>query len=137
MRLRLIVAALIACGLYWRTRSAAPASKTAVLTERDTVVLADFNNKTGDAVFDDALKQALAVQLGQSPFLNILSDRKVSETLSLMGSQPSTRISAGVARELCVRTGSKAIVLGSISNLGGQYVIGLDAVSCSNGDTLA
>ena len=88
-------------------------------------------------VFDGALKQALAVQLGQSPFINILSDRKVGETLRLMGRQTSTRITPDVARELCVRTGSKAIVLGSISNLGGQFVIGVDAVGCSSGDTLA
>ena len=107
------------------------------MTEKDTIVLADFDNKTGDPVFDDALKQAFAVQLGQSPFLNILSDRKVSETMRLMGRQPSDRITRDVAGELCVRTGSKAILLGSISNLGGQYVIGIDAVGCSTGDTLA
>ena len=132
-----VVVALIAAGLYWRSRSAAPVATPATLSEKDTVVLADFDNKTGDAVFDDALKQALAVQLGQSPFINILSDRKVSETLRLMGSQPNSRITPDVARELCVRTGSKAIVLGSISNLGSQYVIGVDAVGCSSGDTLA
>ena len=101
------------------------------------MVLADFDNKTGDTVFDDALKQALAVQLGQSPFLNILSDRKVEETLHLMGRPSTERITRDVARELCIRTGSKAIVLGSISNLGGQYVIGLNTVGCSSGDTLA
>jgi tetratricopeptide (TPR) repeat protein len=100
-------------------------------------VLGDFDNKTGDSVFDDALKQALAVQLGQSPFLNILSDRKVEETLRLMGRSSTDRITRDVARELCIRTGSKAIVLGSISNLGGQYVIGLNTVGCSSGDTLA
>jgi tetratricopeptide (TPR) repeat protein len=83
------------------------------------------------------LKQALAVQLGQSPFLNILSDRKVEETLHLMGRPSNERISRDVAGELCVRTGSKAILLGSISNLGGQYVVGIDAVGCSSGDTLA
>ena len=132
-----VVVALIAGGLYWRSRSASPVNSTAPLSTKDAVVLADFDNKTGDAVFDDALKQALAVQLGQSPFLNILSDRKVVETLRLMGSQPGARITQDVARELCVRTGSKAIVLGSISNFGGQYVIGLDAVGCSSGDTLA
>jgi eukaryotic-like serine/threonine-protein kinase len=127
----LIVAALVAGGLYFRLRSPTP------LTEKGTIVLSDFDNKTGDAVFDDALKQALAVQLGQSPFLNILSDRKAAETLRLMGRKPTDRITEDVARELCVRTGSKAIVLGSISNLGGQYVIGVDAVGCNNGDTLA
>ncbi|MFY9682857.1 MAG: protein kinase [Candidatus Sulfotelmatobacter sp.] len=132
-----VVAALIAGGLYWRSRSTSPAANTAPLTEKDTVVLADFTNSTGDPVFDDALKQALGVQLGQSPFLNILSDRRVEETLHLMGRQSNDRITRDVARELCVRTGSKAIVLGSISNLGGQYVVGLDAVGCSSGDTLA
>src|SRR5439155_15209391 len=127
----LVVAALIAGGLYFRSRWATP------LTEKDMIVLADFDNKTGDAVFDGALKQALAVQLGQSPFLNILSDRRVGETLRLMGRPPSDRITQDVARELCVRAGSKAMLLGSISNLGGQYVIGVDAISCSTGGTLA
>jgi eukaryotic-like serine/threonine-protein kinase len=127
-----LVAALIVGGsLYYRSRS----SKQ--LTEKDTIVLADFENKTGDAVFDDALKQALAVQLGQSPFLNILSDRKVEETLHLMGRAPNERVTRDIARELCIRTGSKAFLVGSISNLGGQYVIGVDAVGCSSGDTLA
>jgi eukaryotic-like serine/threonine-protein kinase len=127
-----VVAAAIAAIYYLRPRPAATP-----LTEKDTIVLADFDNKTGDPVFDDALKQALAVQLGQSPFLNILSERKVEETLGLMGRPANERITRDVARELCVRTGSKAILLGSISNLGGQYVIGVDAVGCSSGDTLA
>jgi eukaryotic-like serine/threonine-protein kinase len=127
-----VVAGLIASGIYFfRSRPSTP------LTEKDMIVLADFDNTTGDAVFDGALKQALAVQLGQSPFLNILSDRRVGETLRLMGRPPSDRITQDVARELCVRTGSKAILLGSISNLGGQYVIGVDAIGCSSGDTLA
>jgi serine/threonine protein kinase/tetratricopeptide (TPR) repeat protein len=134
----ILLAGLVAGGLYFRSRSMPPIpTKAAALTEKDTVVLADFDNKTGDPVFDEALKQALAVQLGQSPFINILSDRKVGETLRLMGRQPGVRITQDVARELCVRTGSKAIVLGTISNLGGQYVLGVDAVGCSNGDTLA
>ncbi len=132
-----VVVALVAGGLYWRSRSTASTGTTAPLTEKDTVVLADFDNKTGDVVFDDALKQALAVQLGQSPFINILSDRRVNETMGLMGRQSGTRIGPEIARELCTRTGSKAIVLGSISNLGGQYVVGLDAVGCSTGDLLA
>jgi len=133
-----VAIALIAVpgGLYLRSKST-NAAKTAVLTEKDTVVLADFDNKTGDAVFDDALKQALAVQLGQSPFLNILSERRVEETLRLMGRSSTEKITSDLARELCIRTGSKAIVLGSISNLGGQYVLGLNAVGCSSGDTLA
>jgi tetratricopeptide (TPR) repeat protein/predicted Ser/Thr protein kinase len=127
----LAVVALVGGILYLRPRTAAP------LTEKDSIVLADFENKTGDAVFDDALKQALAVQLGQSPFLNILSDRKVEETLHLMGRPSTERITRDVARELCIRTGSKAFLVGSISNLGGQYVLGVDAVGCSSGDTLA
>src|SRR5439155_1176775 len=122
---------------YFRSRSATSTTKATPLTEKDTVVLADFDNKTGDTVFDDALKQALAVQLGQSPFLNILSDRKVEETLHLMGRAPNERATRDVARELCIRTGSKAYLVGSVSKLGGQYVVGVDAVGCSSGDTLA
>ncbi len=132
-----VIAVLVAIGLYLRSRPGTSDAKATTLTEKDTVVLADFDNKTGDTVFDDALKQALAVQLGQSPFLNILSERRVEETLRLMGRPTTERITSDVARELCIRTGSKAIVLGSISNLGGQYVIGLNTVGCSSGDTLA
>jgi serine/threonine protein kinase/tetratricopeptide (TPR) repeat protein len=126
-----LAVALVAGGLYFRSRPAT------LLTEKDSIVLADFDNKTGDPVFDDALKQALAVQLGQSPFLNILSDRKVEETLHLMGRPSTERITRDTARELCIRTGSKALLVGSISNLGSQYVLGVDAVGCSSGDTLA
>ena len=129
--LLLLAAAASGTGLYFRSRKAAP------LTEKDTIVLTDFTNTTGDPVFDEALKQALAVNLGQSPFLNVLSDRKVSETLRLMGRSPSEHVTPEVARELCLRTGSKAILAGSISSLGSHYVIGLEAVSCGTGDTLA
>ena len=132
-----VVAALIAGGLYWRSRSMTPATNATPLTEKDTVVLTDFINTTGDPVFDGTLKQALAVDLEQSPFLNILSDRKVGETFKLMGRAPTERVTADVAKELCLRTGSKAILAGSVSSLGTQYVIGLEAVACSTGDTLA
>jgi eukaryotic-like serine/threonine-protein kinase len=132
-----LIVALATIGFYLRSRPGTGSTKTERLTEKDTLVLADFDNKTGDTVFDEALKQALAVQLGQSPFLNILSDRKAEETLHLMGRPSTERITRDIARELCTRTGSKAIVLGSISNLGGQYVIGLNTVGCSSGDTLA
>src|SRR5438093_1518202 len=126
------VVALIAGGLYYfRSRPATP------LTEKDTIVLADFANTTGDAVFNDALKQALAVDLGQSPFLNVLSDRKVGETLRLMGRLPNERVTRDVAQEICLRTGSKAFLAGSISRLGNEYMVGLEAVNCSTGDTLA
>jgi eukaryotic-like serine/threonine-protein kinase len=132
----LALLAVVAGGLYLRSRLAAPVTKAAPLSEKDSVLLADFVNKTDDPVFDDALKQALTIQLSQSPFLNIVSDRKIEETLRLMG-QPTQRITPDLAREICIRTGSKATVLGSISNLGSQYVIGLSAVGCGNGDTLA
>ena len=122
---------------YLRSRPATPVTKAAPLTEKDTVVLADFINSTGDPVFDGTLKQALAVDLEQSPFLNILSDRKVGETLKLMGRAPTEHVTADVARELCLRTGSKAVLGGSISNLGSQYIVGLDAVACNTGDNLA
>jgi serine/threonine protein kinase/predicted Zn-dependent protease len=125
------VAALIGGGLYFRFRPAAP------LTEKDTVVLADFDNTTGDAVFDGTLKQALGVDLGQSPFLNVLSDRKINETLRLMGRGPNERVTREVAQEICLRTGSKALLAGSISRLGNEYMVGLEAVGCGNGDSLA
>jgi serine/threonine protein kinase/tetratricopeptide (TPR) repeat protein len=131
------IVVLIAGGLYWRSRPATPATTAAPLTEKDTVVLTDFANSTGDPVFDDTLKQALAVDLEQSPFLNILSDRKVGATLKLMGRAPTEHVTADVAKELCLRTGSKAILAGSVSNIGSQYVVGLEAVACSTGDTLA
>jgi eukaryotic-like serine/threonine-protein kinase len=133
----ILVALLIVGGFYLRSRSTIPAGKVAPLTEKDTVVLADFDNKTGDTVFDEALKQALAVELGQSPFLNVLSDRKVSETLKMMGRPTNDRITVEVGRELCLRTGSKALLGGTISSLGSHYLIDLNAVACDSGDTLA
>ncbi len=133
----ILVAVAIAGTFYLRSRSATPVTRATPLTEKDTVVLADFANSTGDPVFDGTLKQALAVDLEQSPFLNILSDRKVGETLKLMGRAPTEHVTADVARELCLRTGSKAVIGGSISNLGSQYVISLDAVACNTGDNLA
>jgi serine/threonine protein kinase/tetratricopeptide (TPR) repeat protein len=126
----LVVAVLIAGGLYYRSRQAKR------LTEKDTVVLTDFDNRTGDAVFDDALKQALSVELGQSPFLNVLSDRKVSEALRMMGRSANDRITVDVGREICLRTGSKALLGGTISSLGSHYLLELSAVACGTGDTL-
>jgi eukaryotic-like serine/threonine-protein kinase len=129
--------ALAAAGIYFRFPQAFHLTKTTALTERDSVLLSDFVNKTDDPVFDDALKQALTIELSQSPFLNIVSDRKIEETLQLMGHTGAQRLTPELAREVCIRTGSKATVLGSISNLDGQYVIGLNAISCKDGDTLA
>ena len=107
------------------------------LTDKDTIVLADFTNTTGDAVFDDTLKTALEVSLRQSPFLNVLSDRDVTKTLQQMTRPTSTKLTPEVARELCLRAGSKAYLAGSIGSLGSEYVLGLKAVNCQSGDTLA
>src|ERR1700730_4270535 len=126
-----LVALLIAVGLYYRSRS----SKQ--LTEKDTIVLADFTNTTGDSVFDDTMKQALSVSLQQSPYLNVLSDDKVVATLRMMTKPPSTRLTPDVARELWQRANSKAYIGGSSANIVSQYVIGLKAVNCLSGDVLA
>jgi eukaryotic-like serine/threonine-protein kinase len=107
------------------------------LSETDTVVLADFANSTGESVFDDTLKQALAVDLGQSPFLNILSEEKVRRTLQEMTHSPNERLTRELAREVCQRVGSKAYLAGSIAALGAEYVIGLAALNCATGDVLA
>ena len=107
-----------------------------VLTGKDTVVLADFANSTGDPVFDDTLRQGLAVELQQSPFLEILSDERVQQTLRLMGRPKDARLTREIAREICERTGSTAILVGSIAALGSQYVLGLQAQNCSTGSIL-
>ena len=107
------------------------------LTDKDTIVLADFTNTTGDSVFDDTLKQVLSVQLEQSPFLNLVSERKVNETLKLMRRPAGDRLTPEVTREVCQRTSSKAMLVGSIAGLGSQYVSGLKAVNCNTGDVLA
>jgi eukaryotic-like serine/threonine-protein kinase len=125
-----LVIALVAGGFYLRSRH------TAHLTEKDTIVIADFSNTTGDPVFDDTLKQALAVDLAQSPFLNIFSDDKVREILQEMRRSPGERLTQDLAREVCQRAGSKAYLAGSIAALGNQYVIGLDAMNCASGDVL-
>ena len=127
----LLAAVLVGGGLYYRSHQPTP------LTDKDTIVLSDFDNKTGDSVFDDTLKQGLSVQLEQSPFLNLVSDRKVNETLKLMGRPAGDRLTPEVTREVCQRTSSKAMLAGSIAELGSQYVIGLKAVNCDTGDVLA
>ena len=126
-----VLVVLTAAGLYWRSR---PSVK---LTEKDTIVLADFANTTGDSVFDDSLRQALAAQLGQSPFLNILSDGKVRATLQLMGRDPDQRVTQAMAQEICQRDGGKAVLAGSIAQVGGIYNVILNAFNCSTGDTFA
>jgi serine/threonine protein kinase len=128
----LTVVLLVAGGLYYRSRLQAKR-----LTDKDTIVLADFANSTGDAIFDDTLKTALTVSLRQSPFLNVASDGQVAKTLRLMTLPASTKLTSEVAREVCQRVGSKAYISGSIGSLGSEYVLGLRAVNCQNGDTLA
>ena len=107
------------------------------LTEKDTIVVGDFANSTGDPIFNDTLKQALGVSLRQSPFLNVLSDDRVAGTLKMMTRPVDTQLTPEVARELCQRADSRAYIAGSIASLGGQYVVGLKAVNCLNGDVLA
>jgi predicted Ser/Thr protein kinase/Flp pilus assembly protein TadD len=127
-----LVALCLAAGgwLFFGHRSAH------ALNEKDSVVLADFANTTGDAVFDDALKQGLAVELEQSPFLSLVSDQRIRETLRLMGQSPDARVTPEIARDLCQRAEGAAEVEGSIARLGTQYILGLKAVNCRTGDIM-
>ncbi len=127
----LLLATLIGGGLLFRSRRAS------ALGEKDTVVLADFVNTTGDPVFDGTLKQALSVQLEQSPFLNIMPESRIHQALSFMGRQPNERITNDVAREIGMREGAKAVLAGSISSLGSSYVINLSALNAQTGDSFA
>jgi eukaryotic-like serine/threonine-protein kinase len=111
--------------------------RVAALDAKDTIVLADFVNRTGDPVFDDTLRQGLAVQLEQSPFLSLVSERRIQETLRLMGQSSDKTITPEIARDLCQRVGSVAALIGSIVNLGKQYILELRAVNCRTGDTMA
>ncbi len=106
------------------------------LTDKDTIVLADFENKTGDPVFDGTLRQGLAVQLDQSPFLSLVSEERIQHVLTLMNRQPDTRLTAQLAKEVCERAGGAAVLDGSIDPLGTRYVLGLRARSCRTGDVL-
>jgi eukaryotic-like serine/threonine-protein kinase len=126
-----LLVAIIAGGLYWRSRG----SQT--LTEKDSILLADFVNTTGDPVFDGTLKQALAVQLEQSPYLNLVPDRTIRQALKFMGKTADERVTGNVAREICERENIKAMLSGSIATLGSQYVVALDATNCATGDSLA
>jgi tetratricopeptide (TPR) repeat protein len=123
---------IVVIGTRWQ-----PWHRPPVLSDRDTILLADFVNTTGEALFDGALKQALAVQLEQSPFLNIVGEARVRETLRYMGRSPDERVTPTIAREICVRQGIKAMLAGSIATIGLRYVIDLNAVACETGDSLA
>jgi eukaryotic-like serine/threonine-protein kinase len=126
-----VLAMLLAGGIYYGARHGRH------LKEKDTVVLADFANSTGEGVFDDALKTALMVSLNQSPFLNVLQENKMSETITLMTLPAHTQLIPELAREVCQRTGSKAYIAGSIARLGNKYVLGLNAVNCQSDESLA
>jgi serine/threonine protein kinase/tetratricopeptide (TPR) repeat protein len=127
----LLLALLVASGFYYRSHQ-----QSQHLTEKDTIVLADFANSTGDPIFDDTLKTALTVSLRQSPFLNVLPDRQVAKALKLMTRPSDTRLTPEVVREVCQRAGSKAYLEGAIGSLGSKYVLELKAVNCQSGGTL-
>jgi serine/threonine protein kinase/Flp pilus assembly protein TadD len=126
-----VVVAAIAGFFFVRVRS------TPRLTEKDSIVLAEFTNTTGDPIFESTLRQGLSSQLEQSPFLNLLSDERIAQTLTLMSQPKDARLTHELAREVCQRTASAATIEGSISTLGLEYVVGLKAVNCRNGDLLA
>jgi serine/threonine protein kinase/tetratricopeptide (TPR) repeat protein len=126
------VVAIAAAGAGWIY-----GSRPAPLTDKDTIVLADFTNTTGEAVFDETLRHGLAVQLQQSPFLSLISNDRVSRTLALMDQRPDARLTPSLAQDVCVRTASAAVVEGSIASLGSQYVVGLRARNCSSGEVIA
>ena len=112
-------------------------SRATKLTDKDPIVIADFTNTTSDSVFDDALKRALTIQMDQSPFLNVLSDDRVAGTLKMMNRAGNERLSQTIAREVCLRSNSKAYISGSVANVGSHYLIGLSAINCQSGDVLA
>jgi serine/threonine protein kinase/tetratricopeptide (TPR) repeat protein len=126
-----VLVGMIAAGSYWRSH------RTAKLTDKDTIVVADFTNTTGDPVFDESLKRALAVSLQQSPFLSLLSDQQVQQTLRLMNRPVNTSLSRDIASEICQRNGAKAMLAGGISAVGSQYSITLEAVNCVTSAALA
>jgi serine/threonine protein kinase/tetratricopeptide (TPR) repeat protein len=127
----LLVAAIAVGGWLFFSR------KAHALTDKDTIVLADFTNTTGDTVFDGTLRQGLSVQLEQSPFLSIISDQQIQQTLQMMGQKPDVKLTPEIARELCQRTASEAVIEGSIEKLGDDYVVGLNAINCHTGEVLA
>jgi serine/threonine protein kinase len=127
----IVLAAIVGALSYWRSH------RSIRLSERDTIVLADFANSTGDAVFDGTLKQALAIQLDQSPFLNVLSDKQVTDTLKLMEHPVTERLTQATAQAVCLRANSRAVLEGSIAHIGDRFRVNLKTVDCQSGDTLA
>ena len=133
----LLVAVCLSLGLVaaWLAFNQRPGPQ--ILTERDTVLMADFANRTGDPAFDDVLRQALAIQLAQSPFLYFVPDREVRETLQLMRQPEETALTIPIARAVCEREQAKALIAGSITNLGRRYVVGLQAIDCQSGESVS
>jgi DNA-binding winged helix-turn-helix (wHTH) protein/Flp pilus assembly protein TadD len=136
-RPRLLVLAVVVIAIVVMKGSYLQSSHRSALADADTIILADFTNATGDPVFDDALKEALSVELEQSSVLHQISDRKVNDTLKLMGEFAGVRLSPELAQQVCLRNGGKAMLTGSIASLGKEYVIGLKAITCDEGDLLA
>ena len=126
-----VLVVIVAAGLF-----AVLLRRGHALTEKDSILIADFVNTTADPVFDGTLKKALAVDLGQSPYLNVFPEQKIRQTLQFMGRSPGDRITADVGREICLRDGIKAMLTGSIDSVGGQYAISLEATNASSGDSL-
>jgi serine/threonine protein kinase/tetratricopeptide (TPR) repeat protein len=126
-----VIVVLVAAGIIFSL-----SHRSHALTEKDAILIADFVNTTTDPVFDGTLKKALAVDLGQSPYLNVFPDQKIRQTLQFMGRQPDDRITADVGHEICLRDGIKAMLTGSIDSVGGQYVVTLEAANASSGDSL-
>ena len=126
----LVVAVLAAAGYFYFHRPPK-------LSDKDTIVLADFTNATGDTVFDGTLRQGLSVQLEQSPFLSIISDQRIQQSLQMMGQKPDVKLTPEIARELCQRTAGAAVLDGSIAQIGTQYLLTLKAVNCASGESLA
>ncbi len=126
-----MLVAAVAIGFFIHSRRAH------AMTEKDSILVADFVNTTGDAMFDGTLRKALAVDLEQSPFLNVVPDQKVRQTLTFMGRAPEERVTNEIGREICQRDGIKAMLSGSIAAIGSQYLVTLTAINAANGDTLA
>jgi hypothetical protein len=126
-----LILALIAASLYLRSPTSAK------LTEKDTIVLADFTNTTGDPVFEGTLREGLSVQLEQSPFLSIVSEERIQQTLRMMDQSPDARLTPKIAREICKRTGGAAVLEGSVAQVGTPHLVTLKAVNCAGGQTLA
>ena len=123
--------------LFFHNTRVRPSHRAPVLTEKDTILLADFSNSTGDPVFDGTLRAGLSVQLEQSPFLSIITDQRIQQTLQMMGQKSDAKLTPNIARELCQRNGSAAVLDGSIVQIGTQYLLTLKAVNCENGESLA